>query len=117
MRRLSALLVCLALAVSACGGGGENEPSARSPEASQEFPVTINAANGPVEIDRRPERIVSLSATATEMLFTIGAGDQVVAVDDQSDYPPDVPTTELSGYEPNVEAIASGSFLAMTPSS
>ncbi|MGI8521677.1 MAG: ABC transporter substrate-binding protein, partial [Actinomycetota bacterium] len=34
------------------------------------------------------------------------ARDQVVAVDDQSDYPPEAPTTELSGYEPNVEAIA-----------
>jgi iron complex transport system substrate-binding protein len=41
------------------------------------------------------------------MLFAIGAGDQVVAVDDQSDYPPEVPTTDLSGFEPNVEAIAS----------
>jgi len=40
------------------------------------------------------------------MLFAIDAGDQVVAVDDQSDYPPGVPTTDLSGYEPNAEAIA-----------
>ena len=39
------------------------------------------------------------------MLWAVGAGDQVVAVDDQSDYPKDVPTTKLSGYEPNVEAI------------
>jgi iron complex transport system substrate-binding protein len=41
------------------------------------------------------------------MLFAIGAGDQVVAVDDQSNYPPQAPTTKLSGYEPNAEAIAS----------
>jgi iron complex transport system substrate-binding protein len=41
------------------------------------------------------------------MLFAIGAGDQVIAVDDQSNYPPDAPTTKLSGYEPNVESIAS----------
>src|SRR5687767_2378996 len=54
----------------------------------------------------RPERIVSLSATATEMLFAIGAGKQVVAVDEQSDFPKQAPTTDLSGYEPNVEAIA-----------
>jgi iron complex transport system substrate-binding protein len=40
------------------------------------------------------------------MLFAIGASEQVVAVDDQSDYPPGVPTTDLSGFEPNVEAIA-----------
>ncbi len=38
---------------------------------------------------RRPSRIVSLSPTATEMLFAIGAGDQVMAVDDQSNYPPE----------------------------
>ena len=40
------------------------------------------------------------------MLFAIGAGKQVVAVDDQSNYPPNAPMTKLSGYTPNVEAIA-----------
>lgn len=53
-----------------------------------------------------PERIISLSSTATEMLFAIGAGDQVVAVDDRSNFPADAPITDLSGFEPNVEAIA-----------
>ena len=49
---------------------------------------------------------MSLSATATEMLFAIGAGDQVMAVDEQSNYPAEAPNTDLSAYEPNVEAIA-----------
>ena len=80
-------------------------PETASPAAA--FPVTIDAANGDVTIDERPERIVSLSPTATEMLFAIGAGDQVEAVDDQSNYPADAPMTDLSGFEPNVEAIAS----------
>ncbi|MFL5945498.1 MAG: ABC transporter substrate-binding protein [Gaiellaceae bacterium] len=53
-----------------------------------------------------PHRIISLSPTATESLFAIGAGKQVVAVDDQSDYPKRAPRTTLSGYTPNVEAIA-----------
>jgi iron complex transport system substrate-binding protein len=53
-----------------------------------------------------PHRIVSLSPTATESLFAIGAGKQVVAVDDQSDFPKRAPRTSLSGYTPNVEAIA-----------
>ena len=53
-----------------------------------------------------PQRIVSLSATATESLFAVGAGKQVIAVDDQSDYPANAPKTKLSGYTPNVEAIA-----------
>lgn len=53
-----------------------------------------------------PVRIISLSPTATESLFAIGAGKQVVAVDDQSDYPARAPRTKLSGVTPNVEAIA-----------
>jgi iron complex transport system substrate-binding protein len=52
-----------------------------------------------------PKRIVSLSPTATETLFRIGAGKQVIAVDDQSDYPTSAPKTSLSGFTPNVEAI------------
>jgi iron complex transport system substrate-binding protein len=54
----------------------------------------------------KPTRIVSLSPTATEDLFAIGAGRQVVAVDNQSDYPKNAPITKLSGYTPNAEAIA-----------
>jgi len=53
-----------------------------------------------------PHRIVSLSPTATESLFAVGAGPQVVAVDQLSDYPKRAPQTSLSGYSPNVEAIA-----------
>jgi iron complex transport system substrate-binding protein len=52
------------------------------------------------------ERIISLSPTATEILFAIGAGEQVIAVDDQSNFPSDAPVTDLSGYTPNVEEIA-----------
>jgi iron complex transport system substrate-binding protein len=52
--------------------------------------------------------IVSLSPTGTEMLFAIGAGSQVIAVDDQSNYPAAAleKPHDLSGFEPNVEAIA-----------
>jgi iron complex transport system substrate-binding protein len=56
---------------------------------------------------RYPHRIISLSPTVTEDLFAIGAGKQVVAVDNQSNYPKRAPRTTLSGYSPNVEAIAS----------
>lgn len=69
------------------------------------FPVAVEADNGSVTIEAMPGAIVSLSATATEMLFAIGAGPQVVAVDDQSNYPSDAPTTDLTGFTPNVEAI------------
>ncbi len=70
------------------------------------FPVTIDAPNGPVTIDSRPERIISISPTSTEVLFAIGAGDQVVAVDSMSNFPADAPVTDLSAFTPSVEAIA-----------
>jgi iron complex transport system substrate-binding protein len=53
-----------------------------------------------------PHRIVSLSPTATDTLFAVGAGKQVVAVDNDSKYPRAAPHTSLSGLTPNVEAIA-----------
>jgi iron complex transport system substrate-binding protein len=39
------------------------------------------------------------------MLYAIGAGDQVVAVDAFSNYPAEAPVTDLTGFAPNVEAI------------
>ncbi len=53
-----------------------------------------------------PHRIVSLSPTVTEDLFALGAGKQVVAVDQDSNYPQRAPHTSLSGFTPNVEAVA-----------
>lgn len=54
-----------------------------------------------------PVRIISLSPSATEILFAIGAGSQVIAVDDNSDFPANAPFSKLSSFTPNVEAIAS----------
>ena len=93
----AAAVAALALAVAGASGG------AAAPTA---FPVTVVGSNGEVTVTKRPSRIVSLSPTATETLFAIGAGPQVVAVDDQSDFPKSAPKTALSGFTPNVEAIA-----------
>ena len=71
------------------------------------FPVTVADGAGEVTIEQMPERIVSLSSTGTEMLFAVGAGGQVVAVDEFSTRPEEAPRTELSGFSPNVEAILS----------
>jgi len=107
------ILVAFGLALSLVGCGSEEAPEratgsdGASPTSdTSSFPVTVKGTNGEVTIDDRPVRIVSLSPTATEDLFAIGAGEQVIAVDDQSNFPPEAPMTELSGFEPNVEAIA-----------
>ncbi|MGO1049720.1 ABC transporter substrate-binding protein [Crossiella sp. CA198] len=82
-------------------------PSQTSGAAEAPFPVEVAAPGGkPLTLAKRPERIVSLNPTSTESLFAIGAGKQVVAVDDQSNFPAEAPKTTLSGFKPNVEAIA-----------
>ena len=65
--------------------------------------VPISGGSSPAET---AERIISLSPTATEILFALEANNQVVAVDDQSNYPDTAPMTSLSGYTPNIESIA-----------
>jgi iron complex transport system substrate-binding protein len=106
-----AVAAALALAVACGDDDGASVPQSGQADAGAEagtdasFPADVEAANGTVTIDAEPERIVSLSPTATEMLYAIGAGDQVVAVDDFSNYPEGTPMTDLSGFEPNVEAI------------
>src|SRR6266545_1939744 len=106
-RALGPILLAVFLAGSACASASKPEASSEpSRTATAAFPVTVAATNGPVSIEHRPLRIVSLSPTATEMLFAIDAGSQVVAVDDDSTYPPQAPMTKLSGFQPNVEATA-----------
>jgi len=115
---LLALLIVLAACGTGEGGAGSSAPdddtittTTFAPNATEAelagFPVAIEADNGEVTIEEKPESIVSLSSTATEMLFAIDAGSQVVAVDDQSNYPVGAPVTDLSGFTPNVEAILS----------
>lgn len=91
---LAAPLTALALVAGACSSG------AGSDENAADLGAADQAAGA-------PQAIVSLSPTTTEMLYAVGAGDAVVAVDDQSDYPAGVPVTDLSGYTPNLEAILS----------
>jgi iron complex transport system substrate-binding protein len=107
----AALAVLLSVLLAACGGddgseAGQAVTTAATEAPAQAFPVTVEADNGPLVLEERPTRIVSLSPTATESLFAIGAGEQVAAVDDQSTYPEEAPRTDLSGFQPNIEAIA-----------
>jgi iron complex transport system substrate-binding protein len=119
-RSFTGVAVAAALALTACGSDTKSAGNATAttiaattsaaptttaaPVAT--FPVTIHTGTGDVLVKAKPTKIVSLSPTGTEMLFAIGAGPQVLAVDDQSTYPADAPKTDLSGFQPNVEAIA-----------
>jgi iron complex transport system substrate-binding protein len=121
-RFLIGVLAGLALVASACGDDDDDSaalPAAQAavttaaatqPLVTTAAPATTepaDATTAPAEAPV-PSRIVSLSPTATEMLYAIGAGDQVLAVDDDSNYPPETADKMpgLNGFEPNVEAIA-----------
>ncbi|MFN3257476.1 MAG: ABC transporter substrate-binding protein [Ilumatobacter sp.] len=107
LRRSVALLAGISLLAGACGS--DEAPAATDAPAATQGPAVTEA---PVATDAPepdgPQRIVSLSPTHTEMLFAIGAGDLLVAVDEFSNYPAEALElpNELSGFEPNVEAIA-----------
>src|SRR5215813_5743795 len=107
-RRLIAVALAAGLAAAACSSSATSTPTGSSGSASPTgtFPVSVTAANGTVHVAKRPSAIVSLSPTATEMLYAVGAGAQVKAVDSNSNYPPQAPRTKLSYFNPNVEAIA-----------
>lgn len=95
--------------LAACGDSGDDSAVAEETTAvvettvATEFPVTV----GDTTLDAEPQRIVSMSATATEMLFAIGAGDRVIAVDNFSNFPAETVSLEkLDAYQPNIEAIS-----------
>ena len=88
MKRFTSIaaLAALLIAATACGDDSSSDQAASD----------------------APKAIISLSPTHTEILFAIGAGDQIIAIDDQSNYPAEALAKphDLSGFEPNVEAIA-----------
>jgi iron complex transport system substrate-binding protein len=95
MMRLILGLMAITLPLAACGDDTA-EPAGTTEPADTSAPAAV------------PSRIISLSPTATEMIFAIGAGEQLIAVDEFSNYPEaalELPH-DLSGFEPNAEAIA-----------
>jgi iron complex transport system substrate-binding protein len=95
MKNLKSAIAILAVSALALPGA-----------AAAAYPVKITTGAGTITLTAKPVKVVSLSPTSTEDLFAVGAGPQVRAVDDQSSFPAAAPRTKLSGFTPNVEAIA-----------
>lgn len=103
-----AVAAFLVISFTACGEDSETpavSPTAESSSSSSaSFPVTVKDSDGrDILIEKRPERIVSLAPSHTEILFAIGADQQVAAVDRFSDFPAEVsalPKVEYSDPDP-----------------
>jgi iron complex transport system substrate-binding protein len=66
----------------------------------------VDDAGRKIYFAKAPTRIVSLAPSVTEMLFAIGAGDQVVGVTPFCNYPPEALKKPKVGYaNPNVESL------------
>ncbi|RED89309.1 MULTISPECIES: ABC transporter substrate-binding protein [Cohnella] len=90
----------------------ESSPSASSSEetaASSEtvYPLTLKDSTGTdVVFEQAPERVVTLAPSETEVMFAIGSGAKVVAVDNYSDYPEEAQSLEKVGdINTNLEAL------------
>lgn len=120
------VLLSTSLAIGACSGNLPNddgagrvptEPANSSSTAGgsltteppdSELAVVTDGWGREVRVPGTAERIVSLAPSNTEILFAIGAGDQVVGRDDLSDYPGAATQVESIGStygELNTEAI------------
>jgi iron complex transport system substrate-binding protein len=110
-RRMLGAAAGLALLTAACGSDdATSSDSSATPVAettAPEAPSTVDTVDD-TGSSGDVERVVSLSPTHTEMMFAIGAGDLLVAVDQFSDYPEEAQAlpNELSAFDNNVEAIA-----------
>ena len=113
MRSMKSLVLTVPFILASCGAGTEVDSGItympNDSGGATESPLEVEASEvfeGCVNRDF-PAAIVSMSPTATEVLFAIGAGEQVIAVDNYSDWPPEAPVVkDLAGWNPNVEAIA-----------
>ena len=95
-RSLAVFAVLLMVSVAACGSEPTATSTTEAPVAAtvtsattaapETFPVVVTSDRGSTTISASPRRIAALSATHVEMLFAIGAGDEVIAGDLYSNY-------------------------------
>jgi iron complex transport system substrate-binding protein len=109
----SLAVAALALVIAACSGSGPEAtgtPTPTTPAAGASvpaaFPITVTDSGGASLTFQAPAKaIVSHSPGATEILFAIGAGSQVIAADEFSNYPAEAKALRKVKYtDPSPEA-------------
>ncbi|MCM3566954.1 ABC transporter substrate-binding protein [Neobacillus mesonae] len=116
MKKLYSLIFVFILITGVLAGCGEKQDQSKQENKTNTnkteqaaFPVTVkDALDNDVVIDKKPEKIVSLMPSNTEIAYALGLGDEVVGVSDFDNYPEDVTKKEkIGGQEINLEKIIS----------
>jgi iron complex transport system substrate-binding protein len=95
-----ALVLVVLSSLTACGEGPGAVPTTAG--AAPGFPVEVAGT----VIPAAPQRIVSASASHTEILYAIGAGGRVAATDQFSNFPPEARATpKLDAFNLGVESV------------
>ena len=69
-------------------GATSNDKTEEVAKNNEGFPVTItDDANREVTIKEKPETIVSIQTSNTEIAFALGLGDKIIGVSDYDNYP------------------------------
>ncbi|HWV24091.1 MAG TPA: hemin ABC transporter substrate-binding protein [Thermomicrobiales bacterium] len=101
---LTAILLAFSLLASTMAASAQSSPEASAEPATPQLPVTVTDADGnDVTVDD-VSRIVSLNGNITEILFDLGLGDNVVAVDVTAFYPPQAAALPKIGYNRTLTA-------------
>ncbi len=106
LRRMTMLLALIMLMTALTVGCTPKQDATKKPkdanseniEASANYPMDIEDQFGnKVTIEKKPEKIVSLAPSHTEILFSLGLGDKIVGVTSFCDYPEEAKTKEDIG--------------------
>jgi len=109
--RPSVLFAILLLALTSCGSPPAAVPTPTPTEATAapRYPLVVTDDRGKQITFTAPvQRIVSVAPSSTEIVFALGAGDPVVAVDDFSDFPAEAKALpKVGGFTTSAEKVVS----------
>lgn len=102
--RISLILVLLAGILTGCAQGEQTKPAGGQTEQAEKqdasYPVTVtDDAGNEITLEEKPEKIVSLLPSTTEILFALGLGDEIAGVSDYDNYPEEASTKEKVGAQ------------------
>ena len=112
MKKLLLIMMAVAMVLAGCNTTAHPEKKEGEKAAEEQksgFPITIkDAIDKDVVIEEKPEKIISLIPSNTEIVYALENGDAIVGVTDFDNYPEEAMAKEkIGGMEINIEKMIS----------